>query len=151
MELIWIQINKNTNLSRKPYSMTKLNSNIYPAPGLLLITHFYQSQVCSLLQCIKPTPLWSLSSTTVALRRIKSLSIFSSTSSIVSSQSALTEFLAFVNSLLNSLYSSLSSPHYASTKVLKPALAYLLVCPLVCSSNSLPFFESLSNTMLIRK
>ena len=114
------------------------------------VISFWSVIKVSLLYCIKLTPFWSLSSTAVAPRRIKSFSIFSATSSIISSRSALTEFLASVNSSLNLLYSSSSSSRYANSKVLKPALAYSLACSWVCSSNSLPFFASLSNMTLLR-
>uniref|UniRef100_A0A2P2MIG9 Phospholipid-transporting ATPase n=1 Tax=Rhizophora mucronata TaxID=61149 RepID=A0A2P2MIG9_RHIMU len=70
------------------------------------------------------TPFWSLSSTAVAPRRIRSLSILSVTSSINISRSALTEFLASLNSLLKTLYSSSLSSRYASINVLRPASAY---------------------------
>uniref|UniRef100_A0A0A8YT25 Haloacid dehalogenase-like hydrolase family protein n=1 Tax=Arundo donax TaxID=35708 RepID=A0A0A8YT25_ARUDO len=94
------------------------------------------------------TPFWSLSSTAVAPRRSKSLSVLSAAASIFSSRSALTVVLAELNFSLNSLYSFSSKIRYAKTKVLRPESAYSFMCLLVSSSNFLPVGASLLNITL---
>uniref|UniRef100_A0A8R7RAJ2 Uncharacterized protein n=1 Tax=Triticum urartu TaxID=4572 RepID=A0A8R7RAJ2_TRIUA len=71
-------------------------------------THILMPALASLsMQLV--TPFCSLSSTAAAPNRIKSLSIKSVASSISSSRSALTEFLAAVKFLSNLVYSISSS------------------------------------------